>query len=461
MKKSLFFLTVTILILCMLVGCTAKITNKSLQKPLENSREYSHLDPLSISLISDSKINGNSTAVLFSGKSSEGSGTIYYIGILDSAKENIRPINISYMPLEFLQKEILENRTQRINVSYFEKMSEYLSDKGEDCLEDEDTAIEFLRLITSDDGIISTNTAQRIISDMATEELFSDKNDFFAIFEDGSANPICYGVSDTNDAYTDGKAWIAYDVNGRSLGVYNSKSELYTEYTGKEADFPEDEKPKEILKFATVSNNEPFAYRNGNDLIGTDIEIARALALELDMELEISTMTADAAIRGTEDGTYHMSMGGYTSETKSKNIRFTDNYYNDYVIMLSNIDTEIGDKICIALNTLKSNGTIDSIINSYTHGEELVYENKPNDKIEIIVEDMPELLSEDADSESDQETENEQEVEAKYLVRKSADDRFSQFGAYSNLANARRAADNNKNLGYKVYDTNGNLVYAP
>ena len=458
MKKSMSICMIVVLTICILTGCTA-ISNKSLQTPLENSREYSHLDMMSVSLFSEVNLKGNTKAVLFSAKSAEGSDTIYYIGILDSSTDTIHPLEISYLPLSFLNKEILENRTQSINISYFEKMSEHLSGKGENCFEDDNTSADFLRELTDENGIISTNTAQKIITDMVKEEFSFNSEDFFVIFEDGNANPICYGESDTNSAYTDGKAWIAYDVNGRKLGLYNSKSELYKTHAGKEAEFPEDVKPREILKFATVSNNEPFAYKKDGNLIGTDVEIAKAIARELDMEIEISTMSADDAISGTGDGTYHMSMGGYTSATKGSNVSFTDNYYNDYVIMLSNNDTEISNNICIALNILKSNGTIDSIIKSYTNGENLVYENKPNDTIEIIVEDIPEVLPEDAAAENPEETKTEEKIS--YRVRKSADDSNSQLGAFSGLANARREADKHKDLGYRVYDINGNLVYTP
>lgn len=47
----------------------------------------------------------------------------------------------------------------------------------------------------------------------------------------------------------------------------------------------------------------------------------------------------------------------------------------------------------------------------------------------------------------------------KYRVRKSPDDADSQLGAFSELDNAKRLAD--ENSGYAVYDLNGSLVYQP
>ena len=46
-----------------------------------------------------------------------------------------------------------------------------------------------------------------------------------------------------------------------------------------------------------------------------------------------------------------------------------------------------------------------------------------------------------------------------YRVRKAWSDRKTQKGAYKILANAKNCADSNP--GYKVFDSSGNVVYAP
>lgn len=51
--------------------------------------------------------------------------------------------------------------------------------------------------------------------------------------------------------------------------------------------------------------------------------------------------------------------------------------------------------------------------------------------------------------------------EARYRVRKSANDSDSQIGAFAEYENAVKKADERRNEGYKVYDLDGNLVYAP
>ena len=48
-----------------------------------------------------------------------------------------------------------------------------------------------------------------------------------------------------------------------------------------------------------------------------------------------------------------------------------------------------------------------------------------------------------------------------YRIRKSADDKDSQIGAFADLNRAKTFADAHAAEGYKVFDLNGNLVYDP
>ena len=48
-----------------------------------------------------------------------------------------------------------------------------------------------------------------------------------------------------------------------------------------------------------------------------------------------------------------------------------------------------------------------------------------------------------------------------YYVRKSANDKASQIGAFQILDNAKNLADEHKNDGYEVYDSQGKCVYNP
>ncbi len=450
MNKILKLAALALVCVCAVTGCGGKISNKSLNEILQKDSDYSHIDPVTINLVSEMSLGNGKTALFFSGKGKDKSEMIYYIGIMNDKTGDVAPLNITYTPLKLMNREILENRPQNMNVSYFEKVVERLKSAGEACFEDEAVSIEFLKEITGENGLISTSTAQNIIVEMAQKDFeFNYAEDFFAIFDDGTANPLCYASSDDNPAYEEKKVWLAYDIDGRSLGIYNSKADLYRKFTGEEVEFAEDEEAEaKVLTFATSAGNPPYSYLVDGQLAGAEVEIARAIAAKLGMELEIFNTSAADALSGTESGTYNMAMGTYTQSSDNGNVSFSDNYYGDYAIMLSNIHSSVSSDICVALSDLKADGTIAGIMDRYKDVK--VTEEKPEEEAKKAEEKTP-----------NQPAEKKEEGEIAYRVRKSANDSTTQMGAYAGLSAARRAADKHKNLGYKVYDTNGNLVYAP
>ncbi len=477
MKKRFLSLASVVLILCLLTGCGGKISNKALQKMLKADDDFTHIDFSSAKAVTEAEIGESSKALLFSAKGVDDPKITYHIAIADTKEDKISPVEIGYEPLELLQREIFTNRPQSINMAYFAKMSAYLIE-DEKYFDDEENALEYLREITGDDGIISTTTAQDAITNMAKSELTDETaEDFWVVFEEENANPLCYAVKDVESvyswdwlpesqyltyvsssskdeikeaeaehgpAYDDKSVWIAYGIDGEKAGVYRTKAELFEAITGKQGDFDEEieEETEGVLKFATVTDKAPFVYISDGALIGADIDIAKAIAEEMNMEIEISTMSSSAAVSGTGKGTYHMAMAAYTTSTDGDSIRFTDNYYGDYVIVLGQNGGKINDKICGALATLKADGTIDRIISKHNADKPV---EKPAEQ--VSAEETP--------------AEEKPDSTISYRVRKSADDYKSQVGAFASLENAKKEAHNYKEQGYKVYDMNGKLVYTP
>jgi len=482
MKKRLFAIATSLLIIFTLTACGGKTSNKALQKMLKNNADFDNIESSSAKAITETVLDENTKILLFSAKETDSTKLTYYTVIADTKKDKLSPIKIIYEPLGFLQKEISSNRPQSMNMDYFTKLTECLA-KDITFFDDEENNIKFLRDITGADGMISTGTAQNAITSMAKESFSEDEvEDFLVIFEEDNANPIQYAVKDVDSvyswdwlpetqyltfvsssnkeelqkaeeehgpAYNDESVWIAYDLNKEKTGVYKTKSELYEAITGNISD-AEDEplKTDGTLKLATVTDKAPFAYINGGIPVGADIDIARAIAEELNMELEISTMSSSAAINGTAKGTYHMSMAAHTTSVNNDSIRFTDNYYGEYVILLGKNGGKINDKICSALSTIKADGKIDKIINAHNADKA----PKPaEEKIEPPKEEKP----------TNEPVQENTSGSISYRVRKSANDSKSQIGAFASLENAKKEANTHKDEGYKVYDMSGRLVYTP
>ena len=169
------------------------------------------------------------------------------------------------------------------------------------------------------------------------------------------------------------------------------------------------------------------------------------------MEIEISTMALSSAVKNTGNGTFNMAMGGFTTSQGGENISFSDNYYGDYVIILSKTANNITPKICSALSSLVKDGTINNLAQKYNVSKE-------SPKVQEEVISKPENEQVKQENKQDQVQSN---TTIKYRVRKSADDSKTQLSAFASLENAKKDANAHKDEGYKVYDMSGKLVYTP
>lgn len=461
-------------------SCGAQMSNKQLQKLLEDDRDFSHIDFSSVKVLAEKEIDSDTSALMFSAKEKDEDGTFCYISIFNKKSDDLFYIESPYAPLNYLMNEISKNRPQGLNNSLFEKLTGKIAKEDTEFFDDEENSAEFLRELTGKGGIISQETAQEIITDAARKDLnFEDDENFCAVFEKGCALPLCYATksneavfswdwiaeeqylsfvsASTKDelkeaeekygpAYDEKEVWVAYDLTGEKQEIYETKTELFEKVTGSKADFEEEKMTEGILKFATVSNNKPFAYVSNGSLVGFDIEIAQAIAKELNMELEISSMASSMAVKNTGNGTFNMAMGGFTTAQSGENISFTDNYYGDHVIILSKTASNINQKICSALSKISKDGTIDVLAQKYKVSKESA-------KVEEKVEEKADENQVQAETPTD--------TTIKYRVRKSADDSKTQLSAFASLENAKKDANAHKDEGYKVYDMSGKLVYTP
>lgn len=96
------------------------------------------------------------------------------------------------------------------------------------------------------------------------------------------------------------------------------------------------------LTMATNAEFPPFEYLEGEEIVGADVDMAKALAEELGMELEITNIDFDAALTGAATGKYDMAVAGITAnEERRKNMNFSDNYYQASQAIIVMADSEI------------------------------------------------------------------------------------------------------------------------
>lgn len=93
------------------------------------------------------------------------------------------------------------------------------------------------------------------------------------------------------------------------------------------------ESPKDIeypngkLVMATNATFEPYEYYDGDNIVGIDADIAKAICDKLGYELQIEDMEFDSIIAAVQSGKADFGAAGMTvTEDRLKNIDFTDSY---------------------------------------------------------------------------------------------------------------------------------------
>lgn len=83
------------------------------------------------------------------------------------------------------------------------------------------------------------------------------------------------------------------------------------------------------LVMATNAEFEPYEYREGDEIVGIDADIAQAICDKLGYELEIMDMEFDSILAAVQSGKADFGAAGMTvTEDRLQNVDFTDTYAN-------------------------------------------------------------------------------------------------------------------------------------
>lgn len=102
---------------------------------------------------------------------------------------------------------------------------------------------------------------------------------------------------------------------------------------------------KKTLTMATNAEFKPFEYLEGEEIVGADVDMAKAIAEKLGRELEITNIDFDGALTGAATGKYDVAVAGITANDERKlSMGFTDNYYKASQAIIVLKDSEIKGK---------------------------------------------------------------------------------------------------------------------
>ncbi len=100
---------------------------------------------------------------------------------------------------------------------------------------------------------------------------------------------------------------------------------------------------KKTLIMATEAGFAPYEYMVGEDVVGIDVDIAKAIAKEMGMELEIKDMSFDGALLAVQNGTVDFAAAGISvTPDRQEKMDFTIEYaISKQVVVVKKGDTSI------------------------------------------------------------------------------------------------------------------------
>ena len=111
---------------------------------------------------------------------------------------------------------------------------------------------------------------------------------------------------------------------------------------GSKVKTPEDIQNAGTLYMATNAEFEPFEYKDGDEVVGIDIEKKKKIADKLGVELEVSDIAFDTLITALQSGKADIVAAGMTaSEDRKKNVDFSDPYFDASQAIIVTNDSDI------------------------------------------------------------------------------------------------------------------------
>lgn len=146
---------------------------------------------------------------------------------------------------------------------------------------------------------------------------------------------------------------------------------------------------QETLTMATNAEFPPYEYKEGDNVVGIDAEVAQAIADKLGMKLEIVDTKFDAIIPGVQSGKYDIGMAGMTvTPEREQSVSFSDSYATGIqsIIVKQGSDIKSVDDLSEKTKIGVQLGTTGDIYAKDDFGDEAVQEyDKGADAVQALI----------------------------------------------------------------------------
>jgi arginine/lysine/histidine transporter system substrate-binding protein len=157
-----------------------------------------------------------------------------------------------------------------------------------------------------------------------------------------------------------------------SMAACGSKKE---ETTKAEADGAFTTVADGVLTVGTNATFPPYEYKDGDDIVGIDADIAQALAEKLGLKMEMIDMEFGALITAIQSGKVDVALAGMTAtEERKQNVDFTDSYATGVQVIIVKEGSDIASVDDLANDKIMSvqEGTTGHLYCSDDYGEDHV-----------------------------------------------------------------------------------------
>ncbi len=178
---------------------------------------------------------------------------------------------------------------------------------------------------------LETDKLDCVVIDAQPAAKFVEKSDDLEIIEgifDDEQYAICLNKENTE---------LLDEMNGalKELQEDGTVEKIIANYIGDDLGSFRYETPegtdhsKGVLVMATNAEFEPYEYYEGDEIVGIDADIARAICDKLGYELKIEDMEFDSILPSVSAGKADFGAAGMTvTEERKQNVNFTDTYAN-------------------------------------------------------------------------------------------------------------------------------------
>lgn len=178
---------------------------------------------------------------------------------------------------------------------------------------------------------LETDKIDCVVIDAQPAAKFVEKSDDLEIVEgifDDEQYAICIKKGNTE---------LVDEMNGAlgELKADGTIDKIVANYIGDDIGSFQYESPEGIdyskgtLVMATNAEFEPYEYYEGEEIVGIDVDIARAICDKLGYELKIEDMEFDSILPAVEAGKADFGAAGMTvTDDRKENVDFTDTYAN-------------------------------------------------------------------------------------------------------------------------------------